>query len=225
MAGRGVHFALTGAQAKMFLATKSDRNLLSLVSDIEEAWDEQFTCETDSAWDAIHRCLTDGSLLYKSGEYPLNHCICGGRQLFRGPGYTVSFVSAPKVKDVALALDKISKRCMRGRYDRLNPDEYDEVDICDDDFDYTWDNFLDLRQFYKRAAKAGRAVIFTVDCWPSACLPANGYFPSNSSSRLDRLNHKFGKLRALRHSAGPLVHLPLPQGVADRPRRLAKLIQ
>jgi hypothetical protein len=31
------------------------------------------------------------------------------------------------------------------------------------DFDYTWENFLDGRRFYKKAAEAGRAVIFTVD--------------------------------------------------------------
>jgi Domain of unknown function (DUF1877) len=30
------------------------------------------------------------------------------------------------------------------------------------DFEYTWENFLDVRRFYKKAAEAGRAVIFTV---------------------------------------------------------------
>src|SRR5262245_17772807 len=121
MPGRGVHFAVTPAQAKELLAAKSDRKLLGLIDAIEEAWERPFLVESDKAWDAIHRCLTDGSLLYVSGVYPLNHCICGGRQLVRGRDYTVSFVSAPQVKDVAAALEKITRRWMRKRYDQLDP--------------------------------------------------------------------------------------------------------
>jgi hypothetical protein len=163
MSARGVHFAVTPMQEKTLLGAKSDRKLMDLVEEIEEAWEEPFVCETDKAWDAIHRCLTDGSLLYVSGEYPLNHCICGGRQLFRGRDYTVSYVSASQAKDVAKALPKITKAWMRKRYDKLDPEEYDEVEKGDEDFNYTWDNFLELRGFYKKAAEAGRAVIFTAD--------------------------------------------------------------
>jgi hypothetical protein len=163
MSARGVHFAVTPAQEKKLLAAKSDRKLMEVVEEIEEGWEEPFVVETDKAWDAIHRCLTDGTLLYVSGEYPLNHSICGGRQLFRGRDYTVSYVSAPQVKDVAKALAKITRTRMRQRYDKIDPEEYDEVEMGDEDFDYTWENFLDLRRFYKKAAEAGRAVIFTVD--------------------------------------------------------------
>jgi Domain of unknown function (DUF1877) len=162
MSARGVHFAVTSAQKKALLAAKSDRKLMDLVEEVEEAWEEPFVCETDKAWDAIHRCLTDGSLLYVSGEYPLNHCICGGRQLVRGRNYTVSYVSAPQVNDVAKALLKITKAWMRQRYDKLDPKEYNEAEMGDVDFDYTWQNFLDLRRFYKKAAAAERAIIFTV---------------------------------------------------------------
>jgi hypothetical protein len=161
MSARGVHFAVTDEQARALLAAKSDRKLMDLVGKIEKAWDRRFLAQTDKAWDGIHRCLTDGYLLYESGEYPLNHCICGGRQLFRGRSYTVSFVTAEQVKDVAEALSKVTKGWMRKRYDAIDPDDY-EFDIEDDDFEYVWENFLDLRRFYKKAAAAGRAVIFTV---------------------------------------------------------------
>ena len=137
---------------------------MPLIARIEEDWKKPFVVGTDNAWDAIHRCLTDGSLLYVSGEYPLNHCICGGRQLRRRGGYTVSFVSARQVPDVAEALEKISKRWMRKRYALLDPEEYNEVEMGEEDFLYTWENFLDVRRFYRKAAEAGRAVIFTVDC-------------------------------------------------------------
>jgi hypothetical protein len=33
----------------------------------------------------------------------------------------------------------------------------------DEDLAYSWSNFQDVAKFYARAAKAGRAVIFTVD--------------------------------------------------------------
>jgi hypothetical protein len=164
MSARGVHFALTPAQAKRLLAAKSDRKLMEQIEEIEQAWEKPFVVESDKAWEAIHRCLTDGSLLYVSGEYPLNHCICGGRQLYRGRDYTVSFVTTPQVKDIAVALPKVTKTWMRKQYDKLDPDEYNEVEMGDEDFGYTWQIFLDVRRFYKKAAEAGRAVIFTVDC-------------------------------------------------------------
>jgi hypothetical protein len=137
---------------------------MALIAEIEDRWEKPFVVESDKAWDAIHRCLTDGTLLYVSGEYPLNLCICGGRQLFRGRSYTASFVSARQVKDVVKALDKVTKRWMRKRYFLLDPDEYNEVEIGEEDFEYTWENFLDVRRFYRKAAEAGRAVLFTVDC-------------------------------------------------------------
>jgi hypothetical protein len=164
MSALGVHFAVTSAQARALLAAGSDRALMALIHELEEANEQPFVVQSDKAWDAIHRCLTDGSLLYVSGEYPLNLCICGGRQLFRGRNYTASFVSARQVKDVAEALDKVTKRWMRKRYFLLDPQEYNEVEMGEEDFDYTWENFLDVRRFYRKAAEAGRAVIFTVDC-------------------------------------------------------------
>src|SRR5262245_9820060 len=144
MSALGVHFAVTPAQARPLLAAKSDRALMAQIDQLEDTWERPFLVQSDKAWDAIHRCLTDGSLLYESGEYPLNHCICGGRQLYRGRGYTVSFVSAAQVKDVARALPKITKAWMRQRYDKLDPEEYDEVEMGDEDFNYTWENLLDL---------------------------------------------------------------------------------
>jgi hypothetical protein len=160
MAGRGVHFAVTAARAKELLAARTDRQLMKLVDALEEAWDEPHLVESDMAWEPIHRCLTDGTLLYESGEYPLNHCICGGKQLHRGGAYTVSFVAARQVKDVAKALAKLTKPAMRKRYAQIDSDEYP---TDDEDFEYAWENLLDIRRFYKRAAESGRAVIFTVD--------------------------------------------------------------
>ena len=111
----------------------------------------------------IHRCLTDGSLLYESGEYPLNHVICGGRQLHQGEEYTVSLVTPEQVRDISAALAPLTEDWMRERYfSLLKADSYDG-EIGDEDFGYTWTWFESVRDLYRKAAASGRAVIFTVD--------------------------------------------------------------
>jgi hypothetical protein len=163
MAGRGVHFALSPEELGQLLAARSDEEVMTLVESIEEGWDRDFLAESDKAWNAIHRCLTDGSLLYDSGEYPLNHTICGGRQLIEGEDYTVSLVTPEQVKDVASALQALDKAWLKDRYFRLlKPDDYD-AEIGEDDFEYTWESFEHVRELYIKAAAADRAVIFTVD--------------------------------------------------------------
>lgn len=164
MSARGVHFAVSSDQlARLLDAVGDEDKIMSVVDDIEEAWDEEFLAESDKAWDPIHRCLTDGSLLYESGEYPLNHVICGGRQLFEGDDHTVALVTPEQVRDVASALELVTKAWFRERYfSLLRQDDYDGT-IGDEDFEYTWEWFENVRDLYKKAAVSNRAVIFTVD--------------------------------------------------------------
>jgi len=163
MTARGVHFAITSEQQTKLLVASNDDDLMEIIEQIEEAWDKDHLAESDKAWDAIHRCLTDGSLLYESGEYPLNHVICGGRQLLQGEDYVVSLVTPDQVRDVSAALAPLTEDWMRARYfSLLKPDSYDGK-IGDEDFDYTWTWFENVRDLYREAAASGRAVIFTVD--------------------------------------------------------------
>jgi Domain of unknown function (DUF1877) len=162
MANRGVHFALTNSQTQAVLSAKDDIELMSAIEIIEEEWDDEYLAESDQAWSAIHRCLTDGSLLYESGEYPLNHCICGGQQLYCGEDYTVCYISAAQVKDVAAALNQITESWMREQYFSIPRNEYGE--LSEDDFQYTWEWFQAVRQLYKKASAKNKVVIFTVDC-------------------------------------------------------------
>jgi uncharacterized protein DUF1877 len=163
MAARGVHFAITSDQQTSVLAASDDDQLMEVIEQIEEAWDKDYLAESDKAWDAIHRCLTDGSLLYESGEYPLNHVICGGRQLHQGEDYVVSLVTPEQVRDVSAAMAPLTEDWMRERYfSLLKPDSYDG-EIGDEDFRYAWTSFESVRDLYRKAAASGRAVIFTVD--------------------------------------------------------------
>ena len=135
---------------------------MSVVESIEETWDKAYIAESDHAWNAIHRCLTNGSLLYESGQYPLNHCICGGQQLYSNENYTVCFVSAAQVKDVAIALSQITELWLRERYFAIPVDDYGA--LSSSDFEYTWEWLQEVRRLYKKASTEDRAVIFTVDC-------------------------------------------------------------
>ena len=156
----GVHFAVTSQQERSLLAADGDDDTLGeRLEEIEESWDDDaLKVDTDKAWDAIHRCLTDGTLDPDGGEYALSYAVLGGRHLHTG--YYVVYVSAAQVRDVADALRGVDRTWLRRRFDAIDDPDYNGAHD-DEDFDYTWDNLVDVQSFYDRAATAKRAVIFT----------------------------------------------------------------
>lgn len=160
MACRGVHFALTPDEAEKVASAQDDEGLMSMIEEIEDRWDREWLVETDKAWDAIHRCLTDGTLAY--GATPLHKCVLGEANRHEGDGYIVNLLKPDEVKDVAAAIKDIDEAAMRRSYFAIDPGEYD-TDPSEDDFGYTWENFVDLRVFFEKAARHDRAVVFTVD--------------------------------------------------------------
>ena len=166
MACRGVHFALTDSEAKALLACKDDDARIEHVQEKIEApfFDDQpeRLAETDKAWDAMHRALTDGSLKCKEAFFPATHLVLGGQELYQGRGYIMSLKSPAEVHAVAAFINGITKDAFRTRYDSLDPDDY-EGEKDDDDFEYTWQWFTELREFWKRANENEHHVLFTVD--------------------------------------------------------------
>jgi hypothetical protein len=162
MACRGVHFALTDEEGRRLLAAQENDQILAIVDELEQKWDEAWLAQSDKAWDAMHRCLSNGTLYYDEGEYPLNRTVLGGKHLYDGDDYVVSYVAPNEVKDVAAALTPISEADFRTRYDLIDVDDYNG-EHGDEDFKDTWENFLDVRDLYRKAAAEGRAVVFTVD--------------------------------------------------------------
>ena len=158
----GVHFAITPEHEDLLLAAADEGNtdrIEVFLEDIEEGWDDDaLKVASDKAWNAIHRCLTDGTLDPESGEYPLSHAVLGGRHLHED--YYVVYLSAAHVRDVAHALRGVDRAWLRGRFDVIDDPDYRGA-RDDADFEYTWDNFVDVKAFYDRAAAAARAVIFT----------------------------------------------------------------
>ena len=163
----GVHFALEPADLQRVLdAEGNDQALVDLIhEDIEERYlshERGWQFQTDKAWDALHRCLTNGELEYESGPFPLSYAVLGGRQIYGGDDFIVSLVEPKDVGPTAKALKALTKEWLRQRYFEIDPDAYD-MDLSEDDFEYTWANFQGLPEFFERAAAAGRAVIFTAD--------------------------------------------------------------
>lgn len=158
----GVHFAVAAESERELLAAADAGDVDAvgeLLADLEENWPQpQLSVDTDKAWDEIHRCLTDGSLDPDGGEYPLSHAVLGGRHLH--DEYYVVHVSATEVGDVAAALRDIDRAWLRRRFDTLDATEYGGP-RDDTGFAYVWQNLVDLRDFYARAARSGRAVLFT----------------------------------------------------------------
>jgi hypothetical protein len=166
MACRGVHFALTDSEAKALLACEGDEARIEYVQERIEApfFDGQpeRLAETDKAWDAMHRALTDGSLKCHEALFPATHLVLGGQPLYQGRGYIMSLKSPTEVHAVANFIEGITKGTFRARYDLLDPEDY-EGEKDDDDFEYTWQWFTELRDFWTRAHENGHHVLFTVD--------------------------------------------------------------
>ena len=163
MACRGVHFALTDDdRAKLIALVEAQGDVVAFIQEeVEERWDREWLCETDKAWDAIHRCLTDGTLSYDD-ETPLHWCILGGSQMHVGDDYIASFVDGPDVALVADALDAITQTDFRSKYNAIDPGDYG-MPLSDEDFEYTWEYFTELRKLFRKAANENRSVVFTVD--------------------------------------------------------------
>ena len=165
MGARGVHFSLSDLEVTRLESYESDEDRLAYVQEeIEETYFEtrrQDLVETDKAWDAVHRCLTDGTLAGAT-RHPLALVILGGRLLYTGDDYIMTLKSPEEVRAVAPLLSAITEATFRAAYDGIDVGEYGG-ELGDDDFAYTWQNFVALREFWGRAAEAGRSVLFTVD--------------------------------------------------------------
>ena len=161
MAGLGVHFALTDEESQRLLAADGNQGVLAVVEQLEDGAGER-AFDSERAWDALHRCLSNGTIYYDEGDYPLNRAVLGGKHLYDGDDFVAAYVSPDEVKDVAAALAPISEQDLRKRYDAIDPDDYDG-EPGDEDFAYIWEHFTAVRDLFKKAADAGRSVVFTVD--------------------------------------------------------------
>ncbi|WP_431113064.1 YfbM family protein [Variovorax paradoxus] len=161
----GVHFALTREDAMALQAIDNDDDRLEFVTDeIEERYFENENClaESDKAWDAMHRALSDGSLSWTGGTYPLNHVVLGGSSLYGKGDYIMSLKTPSQVRDIAKALALIGEDEFRRCYDNINAEAYGS-DLSQEDFASTWESLVGVKALYEKALVEDRFVLFTAD--------------------------------------------------------------
>lgn len=150
------------------LTPDSDTVVEIVTEEIEERWDEAWLQEMDKSWDAIHRCLGDGSLRNAQPAL-MAKAVLGGRQLSSRSDWVISYLDAAEVKQVAAALPAIDQAEFRRRYFGLKKKflwfDLTEFDgpIDEQDFEYSWSYFEDMRRFFEKAAVSNRATVFAVD--------------------------------------------------------------
>jgi hypothetical protein len=162
----GVHFSLSDEEVQRLRAIEDESERVEHLHEVieEEYFDEhpERLAESDKSWDAMHRALTDGQISWDGGDYPLNHVVLGGELLYTEPDFIMVLKSPQQVQDVAAALPAITQENFRKRFFAIDAASYG-FPLTDEDFDYTWDWFCGVREFWLRAANEGRYVLFTAD--------------------------------------------------------------
>ncbi len=180
MAALGVHFAITDDQRAGLESQPNDQERAFFLKEkIEHEGDRDFLVVTDKAWDAMHRCLSpfppDTPWFYPvdpshgayalpedHGSEPLKLCVLGGKRLMESEEqYFIRLIEPEQVIDLVPALQAIDRSTMKALYFKHCKGAWPEYG--EEDFEYTWDYFEDVRDFFARMAGNGRAVIFTAD--------------------------------------------------------------
>jgi hypothetical protein len=164
VAARAVLFAINEDDLVELERLSADSHVIEYVQEvIEERWEEGFVFELDKSWDALHRSLTDGKLEMGSGDYPANALVMGREWLYAADDYFVGLVRAADVPEVARAAADVTAEQVKAGYQRLGPEHPYSPEWGEEDLQYTLEYFEGLPDFWRRAAEAGRSVIFTVD--------------------------------------------------------------
>ncbi|MCI0359066.1 MAG: YfbM family protein [Planctomycetaceae bacterium] len=160
----GIHLALTGDEAnKLKSQLNDDARRDYLLEELEDKYfseEQDFLAESDKAWDGIHRALTDGRFTYDNGEYPLSHVVMGGEIVYHQSDYIMVLKSPKEVKDVANAIRDITEDNFKARYRKIDQ-ALCEWPLSEEDCDYSWHWFQEVRNVFERAAQANRYVLFT----------------------------------------------------------------
>ena len=112
----GVHIALTAEQEQDVWTHFYDETILDLVEALRADDDEEHRQRTDKAWDPIHRCLSDGTLVWDAGRWPLRGAILGSESLYFSGDFVVMLLERGEVVEVAGALDAVTQEWFRERF-------------------------------------------------------------------------------------------------------------
>jgi Domain of unknown function (DUF1877) len=165
MSGQGYHLALDRDQVDEVLRSSDEMGIPDWVDQAlaEGEWDAGFIRGGYKDWNILLGCLTNGDYNPKGGTYPLNQCFFGGRLLVTEASI-VNLVMPTEVVDVAEALARLDESDFRIRCDVALPALSKELGSTGGRYlDELNEKLKGLRDFYRRAAQEGRAVIFYTD--------------------------------------------------------------
>jgi hypothetical protein len=167
MANRGVHFAVTGSDVRKLKSLSGDTERRNYVSNvIEESWESNFATETDKSWPLIHSALQMSNPcsdeLDRTQQGPASWAILGQHFLAFDEDGFIAHVRRWSVGWVALYLKGVSATEVQARLNELIA-AHKCGNLSSDDAAYAAEWYPRMVDFYARASKAWRHVIFSVD--------------------------------------------------------------
>ena len=165
VSAEGAYIVLTREDAKQLFAQKEDADVRRVVEGLRQSPKHReagLLLECGSAWDPIHRALTEGKLDPDDGEFPLDHCVLGGRQLHSGDGFDAVLIRPDVVPHLTAALHDLRREEFVEQYMAIDPSDYGR-EPCDKEADQVWSTLKLIRQMFEDAANEHAAVVFTVE--------------------------------------------------------------
>jgi hypothetical protein len=161
--GRGYHIALAREHAKTLFGIKDDAALLKFLEEFKVRPDIKKSgrlLDTGVLWDPIHRCLTEGELDPAAGDFPLNHAVLGGKQLYKGKDYTAVLIRPDMTNFIGDAIAELEEDDVRKKFFALGNGSYKQP-IDEKHFMEMWLMLQNLKVFFEAAAENMEAVVFT----------------------------------------------------------------
>jgi hypothetical protein len=160
----GAYIVLTRDDAKLLFAQKEDAAIRKTVEQLRSSAKRKsdgliLECGTD--WDAIQRALTEGKLEHGAGEFPLDHCVLGGKRLHQGKEFDAILIRPDIVPHVAQGLHDLKRDAFVEKYLALDPADYGRQPTATES-DRIWSTLKLIRQLFEDAANEHAAVVFTV---------------------------------------------------------------
>lgn len=163
MSGRGVLFAIDSVDERQLLSFAEPRARVAWVANtIEERWDEAWLHAVDTMWFPVHYCLHGSAGFPVTGAAAEAKAVFGGQALGVPSLYSVDYKDRDLVRLIANGLARMrddavwARAGLVDRKDYTGPQQSDlKVAVVDE--------IHALAAFYRKAADAGRSVIFTVD--------------------------------------------------------------
>ncbi|WP_433608846.1 DUF1877 family protein [Prescottella agglutinans] len=159
----GVHFALSARVAAELLDARGDDGKLgAVVDDIEETGRSEFSCDTDKAWDPILCSLSSAGYQRAPENWPAYGVILGDEDLNTDTDdQLITYLAPDRVTEVAAYLAGITESEFGAGYDAMPLDDRNP-EYGADERAYAWDWLQEVMDFFERAARDDRHVVFTV---------------------------------------------------------------